>query len=230
MRKIKLFLTFLLLQASLAQFSHAQIFDHDYIENFAKQALESSLISTDDRQISVSISPIDPRVTIKPCFSELSANIPENHNSRNVNVEISCADSTPWSLYIPARVKIMSPVVVALTAIDKGSLLTGDNIGVKFIDEKKIRGEKLTSTVELIGAKSRRNLSSGSAISRRNICVVCKGDSVTIEAHSAALSIRTAGVAMMNGYVGDKIKVKNERSGKLVNARISGLNSVKINL
>ncbi len=230
MRKTKLFITFLTFQAIVVSFCHAQIYDRAYIENFAKRQLTSSLSTSDDKKVSVQITKIDPRVRIKPCLSELSANIPQNHNGRNVNIEISCDDSTPWSIYIPSRVRIMAPIVVALSAIDKGSRLTSDNIGIRYVDEKRIRGEKIKNPNEIIGAKSQRTLSSGSTITRKNICVVCKGDSVTIEAISAVLNIKTTGIALSNGYIGDKIRVKNERSGKLVSARVSGLNTVKIKL
>jgi len=119
--------------------------------------------------------------------------------------------------------------VVTLSAIDKGSVLTLENIGLKYVDEKRIRGERMTNPTILIGAKSKRTLSMGTAITRKNICSVCKGDSVTIEAKSSSLSIRTDGVSMGNGHIGDKVKIKNERSGKIVNAKVSGLNKVEIN-
>jgi flagellar basal body P-ring formation protein FlgA len=230
MRKTKLFITFLAFYAIWASFSQAQMYDRAYLENFAKRQLASSLSTSDDKKVSIHVTPIDPRVRIKPCQSELSANIPQNHNGRNVNIEISCDDSTPWSLYIPSRVSIMAPIVVALSAIDKGSRLTSDNIGIRYVDEKRIRGEKIADPSGILGAKSKRTLSSGSTITRRNICVVCKGDSVTIEAVSDVLNIKTSGIAQSNGYIGDKIRVKNERSGKLVSARISGLNTVEIKL
>lgn len=228
MRKTKLLLTFFAVQAIFSSIVSSQIYDHEYIENFAKQQLESSLTASDDKQVSVQISSIDPRVIIKPCLSGLSANIPEFHNGRNVNIEISCSDSKPWRLYIPSRISIMSPVVVALSAIDKGSVLTHDNIGIKYIDEKRIRGERITNSNLLFGAKSKRTLSMGAAITRKNICLVCKGDNVTIEAKSLSLSIRTDGVSMGNGHIGDKVKVKNQRSGKMVSAKVSGLNKVEI--
>lgn len=230
MYKTTFFITFLSFQALCATLSNAQIYDHDYLEQFAKRHLTSSLATSADKQIAIDVAEIDPRVIIKPCQSELTANIPENHNGRNVNVEISCDDSIPWSIYIPTRIKIMSPIVVALSAIDKGSILTDDNIGVKYVDEKHIRGEKLSEVTSLIGAKSKRTLSLGSAITRKNICLVCKDDSVTIEAISPSLTIKATGIAQSNGHVGDKIRVKNERSGKLVFAYIVGLNKVQINL
>lgn len=229
MRKTKLLLTFFAFQAIFFNMAFGQIYDHAYIENFAKQQLELSLTPSEDKQLSIHITSIDPRVNIKPCFSELSANIPEFHNGRNVNIEINCSDSTPWRLYIPSKISIMAPIIVALSPIDKGSVLTSDNIGLKYVDEKRIRGERMTDSKILIGAKSKRSLSMGTAITRKNICLVCKGDIVTIEAKSTSLSIKTDGISMSNGHIGDKVKVKNERSGKIVYAKVSGLNKVEIN-
>lgn len=228
MCKTKLFLTNLLISAIFTPLVCAQQYDREYIETFAKQALVASLNEEKNKQVSVEVSPIDPRVVIKPCSSELHANIPQKLRSRNVNVQITCDDSIPWSIYLPARVRIKIPVVVATLAIDKGSLLTGDNIEVRWLDELKIRGEKMHNVNALIGAKANRNLMKGAAVTKRNICLVCKGDNVTIVAATSGLTLKTRGSSLSNGHIGDKVMVKNARSGKLVSATISGINEVEI--
>ena len=222
--------TVIILMAIFNSSSQAELYDRAYIENFAKQQLAQTFEQSNDKKVSISIAPIDPRVVINPCESALSANIPQKHNSRNVNIQISCADSRPWSLFIPARVQIMVPVVIAQAAIDKGSLLTHNNLAIEWIDELKIRGEKMRDLSTLIGAKAKRNLMKGSAVTRRNICIVCKGDNVTIIAASPTLTIKTRGSAVSSGHIGDKVMVKNARSGKLVEAQVDRVNQVKIYL
>jgi flagella basal body P-ring formation protein FlgA len=62
------------------------------------------------------------------------------------------------------------------------------------------------------------------------ICMVCKGDKVTISANQSNLTISTSGIALEDGNMGDSIRVENSSSGKVLRARVSGVESVEVNL
>ncbi|MEW6983198.1 flagellar basal body P-ring formation chaperone FlgA [Colwelliaceae bacterium 6471] len=204
--------------------------DRDYIEAFAKSSVEDSIVLPSKGKMEITVSSIDPRINIQPCNSPLQANIPENHNGRNVNVKINCEDSTSWQLYIPVRIHTMLPVLVASMGIDKGTVLDSSNMTIEYLDQNMIRGE-IIDEIELIsGARAKRKISNGSPISKSNICLVCKGESVTIMAKSKQLTIKTAGIALKDGSLGEQISVKNRRSGKTVIGRVEALNKVVINL
>lgn len=230
MSKTKISLIFSLIAPFLSLANQTNALDSAYLEAFAHQFLESTFSSAEDQQIDIQVAPIDPRIAIKPCSTAITANIPENNNSRNVNVKISCEDSTPWSMYLPARITIKVPVLVTKTAIDKGSVITKENVELIYLDENKIRGEKITSTSSILGAKTQRNFTRGKAITHKNICLVCKGDAVTIIARSDLLAIKTAGKALESGFLGENVNIRNTRSGKRISGRVSGLNKVEINL
>jgi len=42
--------------------------------------------------------------------------------------------------------------------------------------------------------------------------------------------IKTAGVALTNGSQGEQVKIKNTKSGRVINARVQAVNKVVINL
>jgi flagella basal body P-ring formation protein FlgA len=67
-------------------------------------------------------------------------------------------------------------------------------------------------------------------ISPRNICLVCKGESVTIIAKSNDFMIKTIGKALSDGSKGEEVKVRNSKSGRIINARVESVNKVIINL
>jgi len=208
----------------------ASTYDSTYIENFAKTHVEQNIHLPDNAIVEVTPSKIDPRIVIKPCKEPLQANIPENRAGRNLNIKISCSDSTPWNIYLPVKVKTLVPVVVATTRLNKGSSLTKDNIQVKFVDQKSIRGERISKVEDIYGAKTKRNISANKPITARNICYVCKGELVTVVAKSDSFMIKTTGTAMNNGSLGQQIKVKNERSGRVVTAKVNAINKVEITL
>ena len=205
-------------------------FDRAYIENFAKTFVEKQLTPAPDAKVEVVVSTIDPRVQIKPCESPLQANIPENHNGRNVNIKISCADSRPWQIYLPVKIMTTVPVLVATENINKGTRLENSNIGIVYQPQNRIRGESLNQANLVLGGRAKRSVSKGTPITRRNICIVCKGDSVTIIAQSDDFTIRTTGIALKDGNIGEQIRVKNKQSGKTITARISAINKVIIDL
>jgi len=230
MSKLKIFITFSLFIFALAPHCGASNYDRDYIINFAKKFVEQNTAIPSKGKIVVSPASIDPRITIKPCSVPLSANIPENYSSRNVNVKISCVSSTPWHIFLPVKVKTTIPVLVTKNKISKGSVLDESNMTIEWRDLYKVRGEIIENEKLIVGAKTKRTLMQGAVISKKNICVVCKGERVVIIAQSKDFVIKTAGVALKNGTFGEHINVKNTRSGRTINAQVKAINKVLINL
>ena len=60
--------------------------------------------------------------------------------------------------------------------------------------------------------------------------VKCEGDNVTIYATTRTLTIKTTGVALQDGNIGEQIRVKNQKSGKTISARVKDVESVEVNI
>ena len=210
--------------------SSATTWDRAYIESFAKAFLENKIPPPLNGKISISIASIDPRVIIKPCQVPLKANIPENIDRRNVNIKITCVDSNSWQIYLPAKIERAFAVVVATATIEKGVILSEQNIGIEYIAKHKIRGEKLTNIKAVLGSKAKKRIGKDRTITRKNVCLVCKGDTLTIIAKTESFMIKTQGTALSSGNLNQQIRVKNSRSGRVIKPKISAVNQVTINL
>lgn len=221
--------TFVVL-TSLCQVSLAKIYQAKEIESFAQQTMEDYLTQPEIGRLEIKVGELDPRIQIKPCDTQLEANIPEKKYSRNVNIKIYCEGTIPWQLYLPVKIRNIVPTVVAKHQISKGTLINEDNITVKEIDISRIHGQSISDVAEVIGTKAKRNISQNKRITHKNICFVCKGQSVTLIAQSASFSLKTRGIALENGSTGDEIKVKNQRSGRTVLGQVKSINKVVINL
>lgn len=209
---------------------NAQKFSKEDIIAFTKSFIKEQIKVPDNGHFSIQVSGLDPRIKIEPCLSPLKANIPEKHNSRNVNIKVYCEDSIPWQLFLPVKIRTMIPVVVTNASINKNTTLDQSNIMVVYKDSQKVHGAVLNDIHSLIGTKVKRNLSLGAKITKRNVCFVCKGDDVTIIAKSNDFIIKTAGVALRDGAIGDKVSVKNKHSNRTVTAKVKSINKVVINL
>ncbi|MDP7591941.1 MAG: flagellar basal body P-ring formation chaperone FlgA [Litorilituus sp.] len=208
----------------------ASTYDRAFIEMLAKNYLEEKISPPEGGKVSISITKLDPRIIIKPCHQALTANIPEKDNGRNVNVEISCDDPIPWRLYIPAKIEQAFAVLVAVSTIEKGMLLTDENIAIEYLPTNMIRGKKLTEKTGVVGSKATKRIGKGRAIASKHVCLVCKGDAVTIIAKTNNFLIKARGTALSSGNINQQIRVKNTRSGKIIRPKVIAINQVMINL
>jgi flagella basal body P-ring formation protein FlgA len=227
---MKLFLYILLFLQLIVTVSHASNYDRAYIERLAKTTLETYYQAEGHDKISIKVSSIDPRIKVQPCQMPLKANIPEKNSGRNVNVKISCDDSISWKMYLPAKVEITSPILVAKKTISKGSIIDKSHIEIIYMSHNKIRGAVINDEQLVLGAKAEKRIAKGKTFNPRSICLVCKGDIVTIIAKTSNFSIKTQGEALSSGNINEQVRIKNSRSNKVIIATVKGINNVVINL
>ncbi|WP_019026983.1 flagellar basal body P-ring formation chaperone FlgA [Colwellia piezophila] len=230
MRYTKLLLFFIFLLFIKQQTVLASELDSAFIEHFAKDYLTRQFPSTGDEKIRISVARLDPRIVIKPCNTPLIAKTPKKNNARTINVKISCSDSVPWKIYLSAKIEITKAVLIAKRTISQGDRLDESNIELAYIPINHIRGDKLTDTKFVFGAKAKRRIGQGKTIRKNLICLICKGDIVTIIASSKNFSIKTRGIALSSGNINEQIRVKNSRSNKIITPRVKAINQVIIHL
>ncbi len=63
---------------------------------------------------------------------------------------------------------------------------------------------------------------------RKRVCVVCRNDSVLIQAISNGMNITTKGTALSDGSLGQQIRVKNDKSNRIIDAQVSGIGEVVV--
>ncbi|MGB0937081.1 MAG: flagellar basal body P-ring formation chaperone FlgA [Colwellia sp.] len=210
--------------------ANAVEWDKQTLEKSALDYIKSITKEPDNARLSFNISPIDPRIEIKACESKLRFKMRDKKNSKKKHIEVFCADKKQWKMYLSATIEEQFAVVSPTNSIAKGTLITEDDLNVIYLPEHKVRGLKFQNIEQLIGSKSKRRLSKGKPINQTDICMVCKGDAVTIIAQAGGLQIKTKGIAKSSGNILQQISVENKRSGKIITAQVKSLNKVVINL
>ena len=203
---------------------------HAEIETFAKTFLRQNITVPEQGKLSIDINKIDRRLVIKNCSQPLVASLSTKTNRRKVNIKISCITAPLWKIYLSAKVSLTIPVVIAQQALDKNTRLTKDNIIVAYIDNYEIRGTHLDKAELLYGSKTTKKVTKGYNLSRKNTCMVCKNQQVSVMAQSSGFVIKTLGTALSNGNLGDTVRVKNKKSGKIISAQVTAINKVVINI
>lgn len=231
MSNLKIFLLFFIILVESMSVATAKALNTDDIERFAEQFITLNFETDENDELDVKAHNIDPRVNISSCSQPLMGNLSTKRRSRSQIVEVSCpSPDTPWKMYVPVKIRHMVPVVVSLVQLDKGARINENNIEVVYRDKMSLRRQAHTNTDKFYGAKTKRRVSAGQIIGRQNICFVCKGETVTIEAKSDSLSIKTLATALSDGALWDKIRVRNKQSGKIIEAQVISVDRVVVNI
>ena len=222
-----IFLTLLSNNATAVSYSKAQL------EQLAINYLEQDLQGLTSGTRKLSALAIDPRIPDKNCDTELLINSAKvQRSNRQSTIQIKCLDEKKWNLYVQVKIMEIAPIVVVNQNLNKGEIITKEHLSIKQMQKHLIRTQYLneTQSTTLLGSRSKRNLRSGSAITYKQVCMVCKGDKVTIFAGVRGLRIKTAGFALQDGIIGQNISVKNSKSGKKLHAKVLGVDQVKVSI
>ncbi|WP_025327541.1 flagellar basal body P-ring formation chaperone FlgA [Aeromonas rivipollensis] len=182
-----------------------------------------------DAQAEVTAGTIDERLPLNHCEEGLTISLPAKMEiRRNTTVYLKCEGEKPWDLYLPVRVSIQKPYVTVAVPVAKGDILSESMLTLAYQDQTLIRGDYLTDPASLIGVRSKRELKPGQPIRLTQVCVVCKGDQVTLSAENSSMQIKTMARALQDGSFGDMIRLVNIRSGRAVQGQVSAVGSVVV--
>lgn len=192
-------------------------------EEFVRDQLSLPL----DARAQISAASIDERLQLSPCEQDLEISLPARMEiRRNTTLYLKCHEAPGWDLYLPVRVSIQKPYITVVEAIAKGDILGRNQLTQAYEDQTLIRGDYVQDLEALVGTRSKRELRPGQPVRLNQICVVCKGDQVTLIAENSSMQIKTMARALQDGSFGDMIKLINTRSGKTVQGKVSSVDTV----
>lgn len=212
--------------------SFADSYYQNELENFAQKLVldkyNSQFKLQKNEKLHLKVSPLDKRINYGACSTGLIGEIINNNIKSITSVKINCLDKKQWSLYLRVRVTVLLHVVIVNNALSKGQVLNENNITSVYMDKSRVRNGGFTSPKYLYGARLKRNLSANKVIKDRDVCFVCKGDKVSINANKKGLSIKASGIALSDANIGGTVRVKNSRTQRIVIGTVSDLKKVNV--
>jgi len=139
---------------------------------------------------------------------------------------------------VSVDVRIWRRVFVTTRRVAAGETLTDE---VVRIDRRALSGRVASDFADtVIGQSSRRTLRTGAVVLRSDVTgpkpakreiVIRTRDAVVLTARKGNLAVTLLGAeALQQGRIGDTIRVKNPRSGKIITARVVDASTVEIRL
>jgi flagella basal body P-ring formation protein FlgA len=195
----------------------------DYLQRSAIQARHE-----------ISINPIDPRLRLAYCDQGLDAALesPAEPIGR-VTVRISCTGSSPWTIFVPGQVKFFREVVVITQPLKRLAVIGAEHVALAERDIGLIKQGYLTSVDQVVGKKLTRPTVMDQVLSPSFLNeaeLIRRGDQVVISARTGGINVRMPGEALADGSQGQQIRVRNQRSERVVRARVVGPGQVEVDM
>lgn len=186
----------------------------------------------DRGKVEIEIRPIDPRLNLAACTNPLETFSVSAFRAVGGNhIGVRCDAPSPWKIHIPVNISIFENIVVSATALPRGAVVRESDTLIERREVGGLTGGYITDPGEVVGKEIHRPLPLGAAFSRNSISnrkLVQRGQQVTLVISSAALNVTATGKALMQGGIGDVIKVANISSQRVVEGTITAAGTVEV--
>jgi flagella basal body P-ring formation protein FlgA len=223
-------LTFWLLLMGFSTIAAAELQSLPEIQAAVQTFVQTSLSPEGNYQIDV--TPLDAHLQLPKCDQALEV-MPQSSEvkaGRNT-LQVSCKGSQTWKIYTTASVKSYKEVLVLTRPLRRNDIIHAEDVAHENREVGSLSQGYIVNPDDVINKQAARNLQLGTVLnaqSYQDLIVVKRGDHVNIQVGKAGVSISMAGIAMMNGAIGEKINVKNISSQKMVQAVVVNPSQVSV--
>ena len=146
------------------------------------------------------------------------------------HIVVRCEDSPGWSLYVPVKVKVVGPYLVAGRALRQGQLVDAADIAVQQGDLTELPGGTLTDMQQATGRTLVGSVAAGQPVRSdllRQALIVRQGQTVKIVSKGHGFEVASEGEALNNASPGQVVRVRLA-SGRLISGVAEGEGTVAV--
>lgn len=204
-------------------------------QGFLEFTVEDYLASSQtDGRYDIQVNTLDPRLRMPVCPQPLDATLesPAQPIGR-VTVRVRCNGSAPWTVFVPAQVRLFRDVVTMVRPLKRESVVGAHDVALRERDVGLLNQGFLTQLDQAVGMKLLRPTVMDQVLTPQHLeqaDVIRKGDQVVIVARSGSLAVRMPGEALAKGGLSEQIRVRNLNSKRVVKARVTGPGEVEVTM
>ncbi len=187
-----------------------------------------------DEEIHIVVGQLDRRLKLHQCTIPLEAYSPDYEMRQGLStVGVRCNDVKPWSLYVPVTIKNFKKVAVLKHAATRNTILTDKDILLEKMNINRLSSGYFDDIEQLKDKILTQNLSKGAVLTKHHVrmqMAINRGQMVTLIAKNSVVEVRMEGKAMSKGAIGERIKVKNMKTKRIVEGVIIDKYLINVNL
>ena len=176
---------------------------------------------------------LDSRLKLPKCTTPL-----ETYSHKNqivaglLSIGVRCNGKHRWSLFNSAKLTIFKKVLMLKHDLKRNAIISKENVSLEKLSTTKLHRGYFTDYKQIKNLLATRNLRAGVILRPSHLTtarLVKKGEKVTILASSPSFSIKMHGRALMDGSLGEQIRVKNNKSKKIIEGTIIKAGIISVN-
>jgi len=207
---------------------------HDSIRAKVRAHLEQRLSPEQRAGARIEVGRLDPRLRLPACGNPLQTFATGTRPTVGaVTVGVRCESHKPWTLYVSARVAVYGPVVVAAEPLPRGTPVTPQHVRVERRDLSTLSFGWLTAPEQALGRITKRPYRPGQVLQPNQLeepKLVRRGEQVIVRASAGGLEISINGQALADGVRGERIRVRNLRSKRIIEGEVVDAGVVRVNI
>jgi flagella basal body P-ring formation protein FlgA len=140
-----------------------------------------------------------------------------------MSVQVRCTASAGWTVRVPVSLQIFRDVLVTNRPLLRGDGLQMSDVHSESRDITRLGYGYVENLQQVAGRALARPLSPGSVLTPGSLGgreMVRAGDHVQMVAQLDGIEVRAAGIALGSGDNGARLRVRNEVSGRVVDAMV----------
>lgn len=234
--RIKFLLSVVFTQMLVAHSSFAAQGDpwqsHESIRRAAEQHVRDSGAIAGASRADIVARAMDDRLKLPACESALTSSTPYTATrSSRLTVEVACDSPRAWKIYVPVKLEVFAPVVVAARSLPRDAVLAAADITMEDRELASLTRGYVQDPAFVIGQKLKRPVNHGTTVTPNMLLTppaIRRGQIVTVRAHSDAFSVAMTGTALQNGKLGEVIDITNNSSNRRVQAIVRSARVVEV--
>ena len=189
-------------------------------------------LSSKDKEHSVIQGKLDKRLRLKACSTPLEAFFPEyGRRVGNITVGVRCTGKNNWSLFVPMSVQVYRNVVVANKPLARGTVIQQSDLILEKRNISAFSSQVFSGIESVVGMQLTRPVQIGMPINQNGVkqpIAIKRGNLVTLLAKNSSIEVRMEGLALSDGAIGSRIKIKNKRSNRVLEGTVKSSTVVEV--
>jgi len=136
-------------------------------------------------------------------------------------------------LYVPARVAVFGPVAVIARPLARGAPIQPQDLEIVQRDLAGLSYGYFDTPEAVVGKIAKQPLSTGQILRVNQVVspkLVRRGEQVTLRVFADGFAVSVAGSALADGVLGQRIRVRNERSRRVVEGEVVAAGTVRVSI
>ncbi|HEX7817112.1 flagellar basal body P-ring formation chaperone FlgA [Dyella sp.] len=191
------------------------------LRQIAEKTLREHFVATGNRAV-VQADKLDSRLQLPDCPSSPKGSVAnEARPSARMAVEISCPIAGGWHIRVPVKLQLFRNVLVTIHPLQRGDGVTAADVRSEERDITRLGYGYIDSLDQLLDRSMSRPVMANTVLTPAALGgrqTVRAGDHVQMIARISGIEVRATGTALGSGDTGARLRVRNDSSGKPVDA------------